>query len=101
MSTNSVAGYVDDKGDFRGTYIHWGGDTVGEQLRDIFGLNREAFIEWVERGIEGGGYSSVVDDGTYEEDPYLWTMDKAQEARFIEYVWEVLEDGSIASRKSR
>lgn len=100
MSTNSVVGYKDANGDFRGTYVHWDGDTVAESLSEVHGQNHEALVNWVEEGIQGGGHSSY-DSGSYEEDESAWTMEKAQEVMHIEYVWEILENGSMVKRKGR
>ncbi len=100
MSTNAVVGYKDDNGNFRGTYVHWDGDSVRDCLLDVYGQNREALVEWVEAGIKGGGHSSY-DSGPYDEDEFVWTMEKAQEVMHIEYVWQILKNGSIVKRKGR
>jgi hypothetical protein len=62
MATRAAVGYITSKGDYRGTAIWADGapDEVEVGIKPM--LNRmgtDRIIQWIENGIEGGGYDGV------------------------------------------
>lgn len=79
MSTRSVVAYKTQAGETRGVYVHFDGypENMLPELNKRF--EEEGYagsVEWIEEGIQGGGYSSVVDTEPYNDndDIYVWGL---------------------------
>lgn len=100
MSTASIVGYMKDS-KFRGTYVHYDGDTIGEEITEALlasdttsNLSAEdIMIPWIEKGITGAGYRSLWDVATFEDEPdeketqYFKNLADAKENPLYEYIW--------------
>lgn len=93
MATRSAVGYyrvcnplTGEKSHFIGTYVHYDGYQVHQQLHSRFGFDVEAIKEWILEGIEGGGYSDAVSAEPYGDSKnavdltatgldYFWLLD--------------------------
>ncbi|GAA4767819.1 hypothetical protein [Citricoccus nitrophenolicus] len=68
MATRSTLGYIDSKGEFRGTYINFDGMDLERNAAERFETEGyPALVQWIDAGIAGGGYSSVDDTEPYGE----------------------------------
>ena len=75
MSTGAIVGYTDENNVFRGTSVNFDGDLVGDELNQKFKGDREALVEWVERGIRETGYR----DTSTKEYYHLWMISEQGE----------------------
>lgn len=94
MSNRSVVGYRTPEGEFRGTYVHAGSDSISRDLHAVVGFDAGTLRVWVENGIENAGYPSVLLPPYGDDDePHLYNIETARKARFP--VFEILENGSV------
>lgn len=98
MSTNAIVGYKDAKGNFRGTSVNFDGDLAGEQLNEMLGGDRQALIDWVERGIAETGYRDLDETYNDEDEPVVYTDSHVAEERNMgTYMWLVNDRGIVIS----
>lgn len=86
MATRSVVAYADENGDIRGTYVHWDGypENMKPALREMLDdLGYEGVVEWIENGIEGGGYSEVGDVNPYHDGEQNCKIDQEEYGYFV------------------
>lgn len=80
MATSSVVGYIREDGKVRGTYVHNDGHP-GYMLNDLWvklqELGFEGIKEWIDKGVEGQGYSTVYSE-PYNDgyEPWLKNIDE-------------------------
>lgn len=69
MSKQSAVGYINANGEYRGTYVGYTEDPnrVFNTVLDIADGEQSRIEEWIEAGIDGGGYDSLDDDTTLKE----------------------------------
>lgn len=96
MSTRSTIGYVTSTDEFRGTYVHFDGDTVGFEFHKMLTENPDLDpIQWVEDGIAGGGYSFIgTDCAPYGDGVNLIKGSDLRDA-YIEYAYTVGSDRTV------
>lgn len=93
MATRSTMGYMDSKGEFRGTYIHWDGYGVGEEAsKTLVEEGYHHLVTMVEEGIANGGRSTFDECKPYGDgrQPWLITSGKYFQDPSLEYAWVVL-----------
>lgn len=80
MNNQSAVGYINDNGEFRGTYVGLTEDpnVVFNTILEIADGDQGQIEEWIEAGIKGGGYVSLDDDttlsGSGEDDAVIADM---------------------------
>lgn len=69
MNNQSAIGYINDNGEFRGTYVGLTEDpnVVFNTVVEIADGDQGQIEEWIEAGIKGGGYVSLDDDTTLDD----------------------------------
>lgn len=92
MSTNSVVAYRDQNGETHGTYIHWDGyveNMVPALENRLEKEGYQALVDWIDKGIQGGGFPTVDSNEPYGDNQEPWNM--AVDAH--EYGYMVSPDG--------
>lgn len=99
MATRSVVGYKREDGVVRGTYVH--NDGYPEHMVDeLWGkfqeLGFEGMKEWIDKGVEGQGYSTVNSE-PYNDGDSPWLKEINDE----EYGYTIDKHGIIATQKGK
>lgn len=101
MSTTGSIGYIDQSGNYRATEIGADADpeSVSSVFTEMFGhITAKELIQWVERGIAGGGYDGLYNHETLEErgdatGPSL--IDAENYDYYLDYTY-VVTDGKLS-----
>lgn len=92
MSTRSVVGYERENGTVEGTYVHWDGypeHMIPALTKRFEEIGFEGMKNWIDKGVEGQGFSSVLDEKPYDDGNEAWL----QPIDAQEYGYEVTSDG--------
>ena len=85
MSTRSVLAYKHEDGEIYGTYVRFDGYPSHAIPAIQSRIDREGLDgvkAWIDKGVEGGGFSSYDYETTYDEGPCKWEVD-AQEYGYL------------------
>lgn len=102
MSTTGAIGYIDQNGNYRGAVV--GADAYPESVMEILPsmvtrMSSVEFINWVERGIAGGGYDGIYNHETMEDRGECvapWLIDSENyDDSYLNYTYVVTEEKKI------
>lgn len=98
MATRSIIGYIDNEGQFRGTYVHYG-MYVGRSAKTVLETKGYQFlVDWIEAGIPAGGYSTFgIIEKPYDDEGYTahTVSSYFDDDSMIAYAWVVTYDAIL------
>lgn len=101
MSNRAIVGYIDESGEWRGTYVHQQGDSAPYFIYEAFGRDYSKIVEWIEGGIAKAGYMTAKTIVPCNDDQdSLVTWDMALEMPNCDYIWTFGNDGRIDHKRT-